>query len=188
MYLALVVVFLAGAVLKRLLFLRSYIVDAFDAIAGEKLPPEVYWNSLFGSKMFGHVWHSVEVDAKKKAQLGNKAINSPLVSLEDGKYHRLLDFAQNKRPLVVNFGSCTCPVFMKKIDKYAEIIADYKDVADFVTVYIEEAHPQDGWAFEVSSTTTFLFQLNFLATKRNIVLSHKTKQNCYPKIKAHDCC
>lgn len=149
MYLALVITFIAGSILKRFLFLRSYIVAAFDAIATEKLPPEVYWDSLFGSKMFGHVWHSVEVDVKKRAHLGTKAVNCPLVSLEDGNYCRLLDFTHDKRPLVVNFGSCTCPVFMKRMEKFAQLIADFKDVADFVTVYIEEAHPQDGWAFEV---------------------------------------
>ena len=150
MYLVLVMAFIAGSILKRFLFLRPYIIAAFDAIATEKLPPEAYWNSLFGSKMFGHVWHSVEVDVKKRAHLGYKAINCPLVSLEDGNYRRLLDYAQHKRPLVVNFGSCTCPVFMKRMEKYAQLIADFKDVADFVTVYIEEAHPNDGWAFEVS--------------------------------------
>lgn len=149
MYLALVMTFIAGSILKRVSFLRSYIVAAFDAIATEKLPPEVYWDSLFGPKMFGHVWHSVEVDVKKRAHLGSKAVNCPLVSLDDGKFCRLLDFARGNRPLVVNFGSCTCPVFMKRMEKYVQLVADFKDVADFVNVYIEEAHPQDGWAFEV---------------------------------------
>ncbi|KAK3727541.1 hypothetical protein QZH41_018643 [Actinostola sp. cb2023] len=163
MYLSLVVVFLVGTVLKRLQFLRSSIIKAFDAIAGERLPPEVYWNTLFGAEMFKHVWHSVELDATKRVHPERKALNSPVVSLEDGRYHYLLDYAQNQRPLVVNFGSSTCPVFMKRLEKYTELVAEFKDVADFVIVYIEEAHPQDGWAFE----------------NNNSIFSHKSqRQRC----------
>lgn len=156
MYVVLVVVFLVGKILKQIVFLRTVITKAFDAIATEQLPPDAYWNTLFGVEMFQHVWHSVKLDATKRASPGKKAVNSPVVSLDDGKYHRLLDFAQNKRPLVVNFGSCTCPVFMKRLQKYNDLFAEFKHVADFVVVYVEEAHPQDGWAFEVNIFKMYL--------------------------------
>jgi ribosomal protein L14 len=32
------------------------------------------------------------------------------------------------------------------------IVREFADVADFVIVYIEEAHPDDGWKFEVCAS------------------------------------
>lgn len=39
---------------------------------------------------------------------------------------------------------------MAKLHDFGEIVRDFSDVADFVIVYIEEAHPSDGWALKVS--------------------------------------
>ncbi|EDO36682.1 predicted protein [Nematostella vectensis] len=108
----------------------------------------MYWKLLFGKEMLENVWRSILVDMNKKVKLDNKAFNSPLVSLSDEGFCRLLDFAKGDRPLVVNFGSSTCPIFMKKMLEYEKMIVQFKDVADFVIVYIEEAHPSDGWAFD----------------------------------------
>lgn len=36
---------------------------------------------------------------------------------------------------------------MGKFDEVCKIASDYAQVADFLTIYIEEAHPSDGWAF-----------------------------------------
>lgn len=36
---------------------------------------------------------------------------------------------------------------MGKFDEVCTIASDYAPVADFLTIYIEEAHPSDGWAF-----------------------------------------
>ena len=36
---------------------------------------------------------------------------------------------------------------MTKFGDFCKIASSYADVADFVTVYIEEAHAADGWAF-----------------------------------------
>jgi Iodothyronine deiodinase len=33
------------------------------------------------------------------------------------------------------------------VDEYTSLVSDFKDKADFVAVYIEEAHPTDGWHF-----------------------------------------
>jgi type I thyroxine 5'-deiodinase len=37
---------------------------------------------------------------------------------------------------------------MAKFDQLCRMAAEFSDVADFLVVYIEEAHPTDGWAFE----------------------------------------
>uniref|UniRef100_A0A8C4ZVE5 Iodothyronine deiodinase n=1 Tax=Gadus morhua TaxID=8049 RepID=A0A8C4ZVE5_GADMO len=36
---------------------------------------------------------------------------------------------------------------MFKLDEFKELVKDYRDVADFLVVYIAEAHATDGWAF-----------------------------------------
>ena len=67
--------------------------------------------------------------------------------------------------LVANFCSWTCPVFRARVKEFLNlgIVREFSDVADFLTVYVEEAHPSDGWAFEVSSLY-FLFKDAHLST------------------------
>ena len=38
-------------------------------------------------------------------------------------------------------------MFMAQFGDFCKVASSYADVADFVTVYIEEAHAADGWAF-----------------------------------------
>ena len=39
---------------------------------------------------------------------------------------------------------------MAKLNQFAELALDLAPFADFVTVYTEEAHPTDGWAFRTN--------------------------------------
>lgn len=53
-------------------------------------------------------WYRSRIlDLMKDAQKGQKAPNSEVVSLEDRKLCKLLDFQKKGRPLILNFGSCT---------------------------------------------------------------------------------
>ena len=65
----------------------------------------------------------------------------------DSSECKLLDFAKKGRPLVLNFGSCTWPPFMAKFELFIQTARDFSHVADFLTVYIQEAHPANGWYF-----------------------------------------
>lgn len=112
------------------------------------LPTDVYWDSLFTWKMFQNVYHCLLADINKRVKPNGKAYNSPVVSIHGNRYHRLLDFAKGSRPLVLNFGSSTCPVFMEMLKRYRQLKDQFSDIADFAVVYIEEAHPVDGWAFK----------------------------------------
>ena len=38
---------------------------------------------------------------------------------------------------------------MAKLQKFRKIVQDYSGIADFAIVYVEEAHPSDGWFFKV---------------------------------------
>ena len=51
---------------------------------------------------------------------------------------------------------------MKNLQKFGELVVKYTELADFITVYIEEAHPEEGWSFNVSThgiAIIFFFKL-----------------------------
>ena len=148
-YLALLAVFTIGSAMKSFPFLKSFICESFDLVTHSKLPLEQYWNSLFSWEMFHNVWHCVFLDLNKKVSLGNRAYNCPVVSVDGQNCFRLLDQMKSNRPLVLNFGSASCPIFMEHLKEFARMVKEFGHVADFLIVYIEEAHPSDGWKFEV---------------------------------------
>ena len=148
-YSMLVLVLSVGSLLKSFPSFRKSIIRAFDMITKVKLPVTSYWDSLFSDQMFQNVWHSVALDMNKKAKQGGDAPNSPVVTLSGNICFPLLEVAKAGRPLVLNFGSCTCPIFMSQLNDFQEMVDQFKDIADFCVVYIEEAHPADGWALKV---------------------------------------
>uniref|UniRef100_A0A3Q2QCE7 Iodothyronine deiodinase n=1 Tax=Fundulus heteroclitus TaxID=8078 RepID=A0A3Q2QCE7_FUNHE len=79
-------------------------------------------NRLFSLESLKAVWHGQKLDFLKAARLGRGAPNTEVVRLQDQRRSRILDCAQGARPLILNFGS-----------------------SDTAVVYIEEAHPSDGW-------------------------------------------
>uniref|UniRef100_A0A3B3H9X2 Iodothyronine deiodinase n=1 Tax=Oryzias latipes TaxID=8090 RepID=A0A3B3H9X2_ORYLA len=88
-------------------------------------------NRLFSVESLKAVWHGHKLDFLKAAHLGRGAPNTEVVHLEDQRCSRILDYAKDKRPLILNFGSC--------------VVQQNADIADSLVVYIEEAHPSDGW-------------------------------------------
>ena len=80
--------------------------------------------------------------------VGKVAPNPPVMKMDGITQVNLLDFATIGRPLVLNFGSCSWPSFIGKLAKVVRLFHEYKSVADFVTIYIQEAHATDGWVFQ----------------------------------------
>lgn len=146
----LVFVFCLGTLLSVFPFFKRLISNAIDATFGIKMPQDDYWDSMFSRQMLTGLWRYIHLDINKKTKLGSKAYNSPIVSLDGKTCFRLLDSSRQDRPLVVNFGSSSWRPFTAKLRDFGEIVRDFSDVADFVIVYIEEAHPSDGWALKVS--------------------------------------
>ena len=148
-YMVLQCVFAVGRCLKRLPFCKGFLQHVFGYISRHTVCAENYWDSLFTEQMLQNVWHCIVLDMNKKVKRGQRAFNSPLASPDGQRYYRLLDLAKGNRPMVVNFGSCTCPIFMSALNGFRKLVADFNEIADFLIVYVEEAHPVDGWAFKV---------------------------------------
>lgn len=70
-------------------------------------------------------------------QLGAPAPNFELPDLE-GRHHRLADW--RGQPVVVEFGSYTCPIFCGHNPAMAQLAAAHPE-AVFVVIYTREAHP-----------------------------------------------
>lgn len=127
------------------------IFEMMNKIATIQMPRENYRHSLFTWPMFTSMRSSILRELQKSASRGKPAPDSQLVSVDGKSRCRLLEFSRRNRPLVVNFCSWTCPVFRTRVDEFLSIAREFSDVADFLAVYIEEAHPSDGWAFKVSA-------------------------------------
>lgn len=53
---------------------------------------------------------------------------------------------------------------MQMLKKYQQLTSEFLEVADFAVVYIEEAHPVDGWAFKVTKKFFhFFFRVQLIA-------------------------
>jgi hypothetical protein len=99
-------------------------------------------------------WHTMPWHPnphKSKLSVGDVAPDSQLVTLQgyDTTMSSILE--QDERPVVLVFGSITCPpfrsLFLKEI---CEIVEEHKGALRLVLVYLAEAHPKDGWHLGVN--------------------------------------
>ncbi|KAF6732762.1 Type II iodothyronine deiodinase [Oryzias melastigma] len=118
------------------------------------------WRRMLTSAGLRAIWNSFLLDAYKQVKLGREAPNSKVVKVPEssrwssainsvtsvprgartqtGDECRLLDFESSDRPLV--------------------LVEDFSDVADFLLVYIDEAHPSDGWVAPQMGPCSFSFR------------------------------
>lgn len=65
-------------------------------------------NRMFTLESLKAVWHGQKLDFFKAAHVGSPAPNPEVVPLDGARRRlRILDYARGRRPLVLNFGSCT---------------------------------------------------------------------------------
>uniref|UniRef100_A0A3Q3QRV4 Iodothyronine deiodinase n=1 Tax=Monopterus albus TaxID=43700 RepID=A0A3Q3QRV4_MONAL len=105
--------FLVVAVILWLLdflCIRKRVFLRMKAQEGDAIDPSLCIsdsNRLFSLESLKAVWHGHKLDFLKAAHLGHRAPNTEVVQLEDKRRSRILDYAKDKRPLILNFGSCT---------------------------------------------------------------------------------
>ena len=120
------------------------------------VPYENFWENYGGKQMLAAVLKIFLGDLNKTAVLGSSAPNCKLVTTDE-KPCKLLDFARGTRPLIVNFGSRSWPPFLINfLNNFTNVVRGFQDVADFVIVYICEAHPTDEWRWNVSFFCLFV--------------------------------
>jgi thiol-disulfide isomerase/thioredoxin len=98
-------------------------------------------------------WHDLpwKPHHQCKLRVGDDAPNSRLAKLDgsDCTMHEFL--GGDDKPVVVMFGSITCPacrsMFLKEL---LDIVGEHKGKVDLKFVYLAEAHPKDGWHIGVN--------------------------------------
>jgi len=84
----------------------------------------------------------------KEIKLNKPYPDIELFHLKSNNIRNISDLCPSDgRALVINFGSCSWPPFVLAYKDYIEIVKKYSKKADFITVYIKEAHPKEGWNF-----------------------------------------
>lgn len=152
---------------EALVYLVVGILVLFSAVAGfyglsKKLPPTFYIGEMLsiiksagivsdkknsaadrefmrwtaGSRD-GVVVGATSPDGEVITMKGEKVLLSSFFSIGDSS------------PLVLNFGSYTCPHFRKRIDALHTLMGKWVDKGvQFLMVYTAEAHTEDGWALD----------------------------------------
>ncbi len=66
----------------------------------------------------------------------------------DGREEVTLSKLVGQKPIVLVFGNFTCGPFRNQVGNIEKLHRLYKDRANFVMVYVREAHPTDGWRMD----------------------------------------
>lgn len=96
---------------KKVLLMGSRAEE--EASPGQEPPPDdppvcvSDSNRMFTLESLKAVWHGQKLDFFKSAHVGSSAPNPEVIQLDGQKRLRILDYARGKRPLILNFGSCT---------------------------------------------------------------------------------
>jgi hypothetical protein len=134
------------------------IIKRMNRKASIVMPVDNYWDTLFSWSLIQTLWKYGKYELNKSSKVGRVAPNPPLVAGEKGQdVVHLLDLVKTPRPLVVVFGSCTCPVIIAKLEQMLDVHREFSDIADFVMIYVQEAHPDDGWRMKVGPITNYFY-------------------------------
>uniref|UniRef100_A0A8B9TPB2 Iodothyronine deiodinase n=1 Tax=Anas platyrhynchos TaxID=8839 RepID=A0A8B9TPB2_ANAPL len=95
-------------------------------------------NPKFSYENWGPTFFSFQYLLFDEAYEGRPAPNTPVVTSQ-GDVRHLFDFMRGQSSSLQCFG---CAKMFNKLVK------DFSSIADFLIIYIEEAHAADGWAFK----------------------------------------
>jgi len=63
-----------------------------------------------------------------------------------------------ERPVALIFGSYTCPPFRAQVEHMERLYNHYQDRMEFFVVYVQEAHPTDGWQVDSNVEDSVLYR------------------------------
>lgn len=89
--------------------------------------------------------------------VGQQAPDFDLATRDGGSRIHLASLRQGK-PVVLVFGSYTCPPFRRSMPAVNKLYKDYQDRAAFYFVYIEEAHAHDVWPLVTNATEKIVYR------------------------------
>ncbi|KAJ8270009.1 hypothetical protein GJAV_G00109280 [Gymnothorax javanicus] len=120
--------------LKRVMSLLSF---SRSAACGE-------WQRMLTSAGLRSIWNSFLLDAYKQVKLGGEAPNSKVVRVPSSRGGR------KRSPRRKPGDECHL-----QLPEFRLLVEDFADVADFLLVYVDEAHPSDGWAAPAAGPWSF---------------------------------
>jgi len=88
------------------------------------------------------------LNADMGPKVGDEAPDFELTDVDENKFS--LSSLRGK-PVVIEFGSYTCPVFRRKVNALADLRSEYGDDVQWIMIYTLEAHPTDGWVASVNT-------------------------------------
>ncbi|KAM3595008.1 uncharacterized protein V6R79_017097 [Siganus canaliculatus] len=108
------------------------------------------WRRMLTSAGLRSIWNSFLLDAYKQVKLGCEAPNSKLVKVPAGARWSttISDSSVPPDARIRNRDEDHLPAFR-------QLVEDFSDVADFLLVYIDEAHPSDGWVAPPMGSCSF---------------------------------
>ncbi len=101
---------------------------------------------------------------------GDQAPDFSLQTL-DHKTRLTLSEHRGRRPVVLVFGSYTCPPFRQAVPALNTLYKNYADRVAFYIVYIQEAHPVDAWQLDDNVEDKVLFASTRTMEERSQVAS-----------------
>ncbi len=116
--------------------LAETLLAGFGGFAPDDAPtPEVLIRGLFRGEI-GSLNEGPRVDARAP---------DFCLKTQDGKRTICLSELRGTKPIVLVFGNFTCGPFRSMYPLVDDLKQRYQDKAEFLAVYVREAHPADGW-------------------------------------------
>jgi thiol-disulfide isomerase/thioredoxin len=109
--------------------------------------------------------------------VGQEAPDFELATRDGASRVRLSSLRQTK-PVVLVFGSYTCPPFRGEMPGINKLYDEYKDRTAFYFVYVEEAHASDVWPLKTNAKASIVYP-----THRNPAERAEVANTCATKLK-----
>jgi peroxiredoxin len=98
-------------------------------------------------------------------EVGQPAPDFDLPTL-DGTARVRLSAQRGVKPVVLIFGSYTCPPFRRELPAVQQVFETYRDRASFFFVYVEEAHARDVWPLASNVKAQIVYETPRTAAER----------------------